>query len=293
MFGGIAIGLVSAVLQSTAYIFSRRFVMRHKSPFKLMIYSNLLQALFSLTIIAVLMPAVDFHWSLPVAAWLVAFVIFGSLGSFAFFRALRDIEASRLSSLMGLKLAVLTPLNILYVNTLPGIWQIVAIMLSIIAAVGMNFAGGALKLRGLCFLCITLFSYSITDIGAAELPRLVGVGRYSAFLATSLAYLACGAVTSLTWCKMKFEKECLLTALPYAVFWFSAMILLFMSFNLIGVLYGTIIQATRGLFSVILGWLLLKLGFERLEPPVSAGAWIRRLIMALLMIGAIVIYNIR
>ena len=90
MFGGIAIGLVSAVLQSTAYIFSRRFVMRHKSPFKLMIYSNLLQALFSLTIIAALMPAVDFHWSLPVAVWLVAFVIFGSLGSFAFFRALRD-----------------------------------------------------------------------------------------------------------------------------------------------------------------------------------------------------------
>lgn len=291
MAGGIFIGLVSAFLQSTAYIFSRRFIVKHRSPLKLMIYGNLHQALFSLIALAVLTPLVNFSFSAAAGIWMVVFAFCGCLGGFAFFRALRDIEASRLSSLMGLKLAVLTPLNVFFVHTLPDIWQIISVCLSVIAAVGMNFTGGPLKLRGIFYLSVTLICYSFTDIAAAEMTKLVDGGVLSPLYATSLAFAAMGAAPAVMLCRMKFEKECLVSAFPYAVFWFTAMILLFSSFALIGVLYGTIIQAVRGLFSVILGWILLQIGFDRLEPRVPAGAWIRRLIMALLMIGAIALYN--
>ena len=291
MLGGIVAGLVSAFLQSSAYVFSRRFIVRHQSPFKLMIYGTLHLAIFSVVMLMVLTPFVNFTFTPVAGAWMVVFAVCGCLGNFSFFRALRDIEASRLSSLMGLKLAVLTPLNLFFVSDLPGIWQIISILLSMLAAVGMNFTGGPLKLRGLIFLGITLVCYSMTDIAAAEMTRMVNCGHLSAFYATSLAFTAMGAAPAIMLWKMKFEKECFKDAFPYGAFWFAAMILLFMTFGLIGVLYGTIIQATRGVFSVILGWALLKAGIDRLEPEVSTAAWIRRLVMALLMIGAIALYN--
>lgn len=291
MIAGISIGLFSAFLQSTAYVFSRRFIVRHSSPLKLMIYGNLHLAIFSLIALCVLTPFVNFSFTLAAGVWMVVFAFCGCLGGFSFFLALRDIEASRLSSLMGLKLAVLTPLNVFFVHTLPDIWQVVSVLLSIVAAVGMNFTGGPLKLRGILYLAVTLVCYSLTDIAAAEMTKLVDGGALSPLYATSLAFAAMGIAPAVMFWKLKFEKECFKTAFPYAVFWFMAMILLFSSFALIGVLYGTIIQAVRGLFSVILGWILLQIGFDRLEPRVSAGAWIRRLIMALLMITAIALYN--
>lgn len=291
MVVGIAIGLFSAFLQSSAYIFSRRFIVRHDSPLKLMIYGNLHLALFSFIALGGLTPFVNFSFSLAAAVWMVVFAFCGCLGGVTFFLALRDIEASRLSSLMGLKLAVLTPLNIFFVHTLPDLWQIFSVFLSVVAAVGMNFTGGPLKLRGILYLAVTLVCYSLTDIAAAEMTKLVDGGALSPLYATSLAFAAMGAAPAVMLWKVKFEKECFKTAFPYALFWFAAMILLFTSFAFIGVLYGTIIQAVRGFFSVILGWVLLQIGFDRLEPRVTVGAWIRRLVMALLMIAAIALYN--
>ena len=45
MFFGVSIGLVSAVMQSSAYIFSRRFGTVFHSPLKLVIYSQLLMGI--------------------------------------------------------------------------------------------------------------------------------------------------------------------------------------------------------------------------------------------------------
>ena len=73
--------------------------------------------------------------------------------------------------------------------------------------------------------------------------------------------------------------------------WFFAMILLFVSFCFVGVMYGVIIQATRGVISVIMGWMLLKLSWDKSEPVVGVSAWVRRGIMALLMLAAIILYN--
>ena len=41
---------------------------------------------------------------------------------------------------------------------------------------------------------------------------------------------------------------------------------------------------------ILIGALLLKFGLEQYEPRVSRSAWIRRFIMAILMIGAMSLY---
>ena len=293
MLGGIVAGLVSAFLQSSAYVFSRRFIVKHKSPFKLMIYGTLHLAIFSVIMLLVLTPFVHFTFTPAAGAWMVVFAVCGCLGNFSFFRALRDIEASRLSSLMGLKLAVLTPLNLFFVSDLPGIWQIISILLSMLAAVGMNFTGGPLKIKGVLFLLATVFCYSWTDIGAAQISLLVDSGNRAldGLCGTSMAFACCGLFPLLVFTRTKFEKECFFAAIPYGSMWFFAMILLFVSFCFVGVMYGVIIQATRGVISVIMGWMLLKLSWDKSEPVVGVSAWVRRGIMALLMLAAIILYN--
>ena len=43
---------------------------------------------------------------------------------------------------------------------------------------------------------------------------------------------------------------------------------------------------------VLLGVLLLKAGLDQLEPRVGAKAWIRRTIMAVLMLAAMTLYSL-
>jgi len=79
-------------------------------------------------------------------------------------------------------------------------------------------------------------------------------------------------------------------AVPFAVTWFAAMLFLFGCFARIDVVYGNIVQSTRGLMSIGLGALVAAAGFERLERRVDRGVLLRRLGAALLMTGAIVLF---
>lgn len=295
MFAGIWIGLVSAVMQSTSYVLSRRFVLRFKSPWKLLVYSYLVEGLLGALLWAALTPFVQIHYSWKLFGYLAFFLLAACLGGFSFFGALKEIEASRLSSLQGIKLIILTFLNLFFVDRYPGIWQYLAVFLATVAAVGMNFTGGKLSLKGIFFLLSTVIWYSGTDIAASQISLLVNTGSKAldGLCGTSMAFAACGLFPLAVFTREKFEKECFFAAIPYASMWFSAMILLFISFCFIGVMYGVIIQATRGVISVVMGWMLLKLNWDTSEPVVGTSAWIRRGIMALLMLAAIILYNFR
>ena len=78
----------------------------------------------------------------------------------------------------------------------------------------------------------------------------------------------------------------------YGLIWFTSLLFLFDCFSSVGVVYGSILQAARGVLSVIIGAILLKMGLKDYEPRVGLSAWIRRLIMALLMAGAMAVYAI-
>ena len=57
-------------------------------------------------------------------------------------------------------------------------------------------------------------------------------------------------------------------------------------------LKGTIVQSSRGLISVLLGAALLGTGWDKLESRVGAAVWMRRAVMALLMVAAITLYAV-
>ena len=293
MWFGVTAGFVSALLQSTSYLFSRRFVLKHRNPGLLVVYSQLVMFGFGLLTLAATLPFVRVPLNGTFCMLLVVFVAASCSGYFCFFQALREIEASRLSSLLGLKIVVLAAITVAILHQPLNDLQYLAIGCSAVAAVGMNFSGGALSPRGCLFLLLTLLTYATADfVETAMILMMPGESLLlNSVAVTGVAFSVLGCVSSLAFVRLKWNRSCFIDAIPYAAAWYLAMLFLFTSFGAIGVLFGNIIQAGRGLISVLLGLLLLRFGLAGLEPRVGARAWTRRAVMAVLMLIAMTLYS--
>lgn len=293
MITGIASGLISAFLQSGSYVFSRWYINRHKSPFELLIFSQLAMGIFGvLTLPAVLVftqfPLTPLFWGMELIC-VAAFMA----GQFGFFQSLKLLEASRLSSLLGLKIIVLALICLTVMRQPLHLLQWLAIVLCAVGAVGMNFTGGPITLRACLFLAFTLVMYAICDILEAELIWRMPAGSpiVNSTAVAALTYLLLGITALPFLAKTDWNAAKCRDALPYAGSWYAAMILIYLCYSTLGPVYGNIIQASRGILSVLIGVWLLHLGFKDLEPRVDRKAWMRRFLMAIVMIVAMVLYS--
>jgi preprotein translocase subunit SecD len=126
------------------------------------------------------------------------------------------------------------------------------------------------------------------------------IGIVLVMLIMLVRYRVCGAVAAWALCiyiialffliRYKPSGKELRDALPYSFCYFSSILLLLVCFCLSGVVFGNILQSGRGIISIILGIILLHLGWEKTEGKVPAKVWIQRLLMAFLMLCAMVLY---
>ena len=140
MFLGILGGLAAALINSADYLFSARFLIYYKSPVRLLIFSSVLMMLISLPAAFFLVPfsTIPCLWKFFAETALAS--IFFLIGQGSFFAAMRFFEASRLSSLLGLKILVLSAIFMLSGNFL-NCWQLLAVCIAAAAAVMFNWAG--------------------------------------------------------------------------------------------------------------------------------------------------------
>ena len=283
MIHGIVFGLTAALLMSLSYIFSKRFMLIHGSPFLLTLYAVLAQGVAGMILLFFVFPRFNWNFDLRtvlIAAGAVAGNIFGN---FSFFRTLKVVEASRLSSLLGLKIATLALICMLILQQPVNWLQWVAVLMATVAAVGMNFTGGKITLKAAFWLFMTLLGYSLGDLAVtASFPSV----RITAFL-TALVM-----APLLLLKRIPKNLKMLKDASYYGLIWFTSLLFLFDCFSSVGVVYGSILQAARGVISVLIGAVLLKMGFRDYEPGVGLAAWVRRMVMALLMVGAMAVYAI-
>ena len=210
----------------------------------------------------------------------------------SFFIVLKQVEATRASSLLGLKLIVLALIAVLIGKPLSPL-QWTAIALCTVAAVGMNFSGGHLPFKSVFWLMLSVLFYALCDSCITEM-MLMMPGKSmltNSFGVIGISYTALAlAVLPAVW-KYPFRKKSMLDTVPYSFFYFTSILFLMTCFGLIGVVFGSIIQAGRGIISVLLGILLIRLGFEKTEPMVSKQLWIQRALMAVLMLTAMTLYT--
>jgi hypothetical protein len=125
----------------------------------------------------------------------------------------------------------------------------------------------------------------------------VPLGRiHAGFLAMLVTYAVCGGAALcglvLSPSLRRSTRADWIAGARYAATWLLGMAGLYICFGIVGVVFGNIVQSTRGLFSIVIGASLAHAGWHGLETHVDRRTLIRRLFAAALMTAAIALYVI-
>jgi hypothetical protein len=314
MIAGILSGLGAAFCQSLSYLCTRHYVQRRLTAGntggsrQLLVLGHVWMGLFS----AILLWAAWPKNGLPVMQMLdplLMMTLFYIGGQTTTTFALRYAEPSRVSPLMGFKIVVLAGIASVVVQPRitgaplpPGLTPLhwVAAALAVVAAVALNYTGGALRRRAALSILAACISYSIADWNITRTNLAIfrlapgTTALQASLLSAGLCYGLAGIVGAvlLPWWGSKKPKDWS-DAIPFSITWFIAMMFLYTCFSEVGPLLGNILQSTRGLMSILLGSLLVFLGHLHIEPISARHVLIRRLLAAVLMVAAVSLYVIR
>lgn len=302
---GILAGLASAILQSCSYVASAIFLKRHANPREMLFYSQGVQALFAVPLYFLLVPASalgapEIWWAN--AYWLCIFMV----TQLSMFQAQEHVEPSKIATWLGLKIVVLAVLTLLWPlngETVGG-GQWFAIVLMLAAVFTLNFSGGMNPgWKGGVWLGTFVVVASLCDREQVVIINLFqkhGASLFqSSLLTLALGYMTFGVASavftgwkmvrgdSLARAARKFKDSA-----PFAVFWFTAMMAIYFCYGELGAVFGNVVQSTRALIAVLIGFLACKFLKDRVEEPVSRRLWLRRAFAAFLMTAGIILYSL-
>jgi hypothetical protein len=305
---GIVSGLACAVFSAISYLVSRhhgvlqRAEGRRNAGLRLLVLAHLIMGLVCIPLAWIGWPArppdMRLVWP-PLAASAGCYLI----GQAAFFTALKRVEASRLSPLLGLKLAMLAGLVTLGFGQPLDARQWLAVSLTVAAAAVMQAGRGRVPAVPLALMIACCLCFALADLGIVRLIDALQMGGsasgaplgrlHAGGLAMALTYATCGAVFApLVPLLRPHTRMDWTLAAGYSTSWLLSMAGLYVCFGLVGAVFGNILQSTRGIMSVVLGAGLAQLGWHELEQRVDRATLLRRLAAAALMTAAIALYVI-
>ncbi|MBP8604412.1 MAG: EamA family transporter [Phycisphaerae bacterium] len=291
---GIGLGLGAAFFQSLSYLCSRLFMKRHQDNIlALLALSHIAMGIVSLAAAVLLRPAAmpALHCYLKALLGASGFYLLGQFFLFAF---ITRTEPSRISPLLGLKVFMLAVIGAAFLGQQFQTAQWLAVLCSTLSVFLLSYAGGRLEWPFVGMGLLVCLFYCLSDINIKILVDYFGfMGPIrGAAMATALCYIFCGLVGAgvLLFRPSCSTRQTWLYAAPFAASWFIAMILLFSSFGLIGVVFGNIMQSVRGILSILLAFAVAHLGFEALEPKASARQIIQRTLAAILMSASVALF---
>lgn len=293
---GLLSGLLSAFTQSISYALSARYLQRHFRADWLLYYSQALMGLCCLPTLFYFWPEMS-PWKLIL--WIAPLWVLCYLGGqWCFFYGQRLIESSKLVSLLGLKIPFLAVFSVLFFDLHLGVWPWCAVMLTLVGATLFNWTGGKrLTLKAIIVTLATVILYCGCDLTETYLVKMHIHGDsvrdllQASFFAICILYIALGAVCWGAIMRMGFKLRLMVDAIPFSACWFGSQIFLFMCFGTVGPIYGNVLCALRGLFSVVFGLILSQLGWLKGEVKVPAAMWVRRGIAAALILAGIALYS--
>ena len=301
---GVITGLLAAFFSALSYLVSRHHVLSHPElegegggP-RLIVQSHVLMGLACIPACLLLWPRgggpAAASYLPPACLCAMAYLI----GQSCFFTALREVPASRLAPLLGLKIAMLAGIVALVLGPPLGGRQWAAVALSVVAALALQRGDDRLPARALGLILVACLCFAIADLAIVSLiGRLAGgnaepMGRFHAgVLAMAITYVACGAILLPAAPRMwPRSGGGWLPAVQYSLVWLLAMIALYACLGQVGAVFGNILQSTRGVMSVVLGAGLAQAGWPDLEEQVDRATLLKRIAAAMLMTAAIALY---
>jgi drug/metabolite transporter (DMT)-like permease len=291
---GLILGFLAACFQSFSYLGTKLFIKRHKNDIAVLLaVSHIIMAAISIPLVLFLKPAEMPAFAVYRNALLGA-AGFYLLGQLSLFAALTRTEASRVSPLLGLKIVFLAGISVWFMHQSLTAAKWSAVGLSTAAALLLSRSGQRISILSLLMIVSACVFYSLSDLNIKLLVdhfRYLGVLR-GALLGTGLTYILCATVgITIAWVKRKnIERRTWAWSLPFTLSWFVGVVFLYGCFALLGVVYGNIIQSTRGIVSVGVGYLLAYAGLEHLEPKITRAVYLKRIAAAIVMTAAVALY---
>ena len=235
--------------------------------------------------------------------WYLEMVTFYFLGQFMLFTIQKRVDSSRVVPLLGLKLPMLALLNLVFGIAAGFSWpQILAIALTVYSAFLLNNAGSRIPWRIFLLVLLTCLFFCLSDMGIkvnvdllTDLPG--GPDKPMASIqCTFISYICCGlyGAACLAFRRRRghgLRLPALRNCCPYSVVWLASIVTLTLSFAHLDTVNGNILQATRGIFSILFAPILAACGLTYLEEKTSAWIVLRRLLAAILMIASVWLYN--
>jgi hypothetical protein len=288
---GLLTGLATAWSHSFSYLGSRSFLVRPgRGVLQLLILGHVLMGAVSLVLLPFLWRAPQKDWGAVVGplCGTAGFYLFGQA---MFFVTIRTAAASRVSALLGLKIVFVAALQTAF-----GLGDLTAAQwagVGLAAAVPFLQSDPRVTWGALLGVGLTCAGYAGSD---TCIPLLIaafdpGGGPAAALFATALTYASLGVV-ALPGLLLKDGRDpaAWRDAVPFALFWYLAMVFLFITMGLVGVVLAVILQATRGLWSVLLGRWSVRRGWLETEWDSTPQELTRQLLVALLMCLAVGLY---
>ena len=268
VFAGVFLGLGAAFCQSLSYVFSRLFLSQFpRRSFTLLALAHVIMGALALCILPFVIPQSLPNWKELAPPLLGASVCY-LCGQTCLFMALRYAEPSRVSPLLGIKIVVLALVTTVFMQSNYTFLQWTAVGLSVTAALMLRQSGSRIPWDSMAWVLAACVGYAFSDINIRLLVQRFSYLPLSraALVSACLSYLLCLFFT----CPLLlFSPRPGLRmwgyAIPFALAWFTAMLFLFACFGSIGVVFGNIVQSSRGLLSVVMGSLLAKWGWHFLE----------------------------
>lgn len=216
-------------------------------------------------------------------------------GQAFFLLALKQANPSQIASLLALKLIGISTGSLLVLHMSITTFQIAGIVLSLAAVLLLNSSRDRIPVKGLVFSLLAVIGYSVSDICIAVIVKDLELAQVTnpSLVGMALVYICTGfiGIIMLPFLKDFLKKPVLwLSALPFAGAWFIAMNLLFYTFLLLGPVFANILQTTRGIISVLLGKIISKRGWIKLEETMPRHTFMRRLAAAMLMTAAVCLF---
>ena len=298
---GVLAGLAAACLQSCSYLVSSSYVRGSGKPaWSLLAPSFLAMGFFALAVFPFVWPSDSaqiprFDRLLPFAALCIATCM---AGNGAMFFLLRRVDSSRASPLLALKVPLLAVFGVVAAGDSCSAVQWAAIALVVFSAWLVAGAGRRIERRAWAWLFAACAGYCASDwfiaLSIGVCKAAFGGAVFKSTVFALCAIYAVGGVFSVAALALQgvpAASHWARWAVPHAVCWFSAMVFLFACFAMSGLVLGNIVQSSRGLVSVALGWVVARAGRTQLEEKVPPGVVARRVLAAIILVAAMAMYS--
>ncbi len=303
---GLICGLSSAILSAMTYFVSGKAVRTNKELGPLGLFSR---AHVAMCLMATALVVCSWSSALPGAFWhWFPITLMGSLfylgGQFCVIAAQREVDSSRLIPLLGTKLIFLSLLNAFVLRCETYRWpQYAAILLTFLSAflLAEKASGRRVTFWNLLLILGAAASYSTSDIcikiQMGRMTEIVPNLARCTVLSVGLSYFFSGLFGSLL---LPFlpssppggRRAIWTDSVLFAFFWLSCILFLYVTFHTIGTVNGGIAQATRGIFAILFGIVLVRKGRTDLEEKVGRRIILHRILAAVMMVTALALFNL-